>query len=115
MTVACLYTTVKNTSGVDNHFGFLPPHGVTLGADAEYSVAGDLVTRIANARDSERTMPSFEGCLDRTELVILHSPAVHLYDATTEEVKVLDLDNSTLGTIDPCWGRVSEDVVDDND
>jgi len=110
--LACLYTTVKNTSGAEQHFGFLGAHGVTLADGAEHSTAGDLVTRIASARDADRSFPAFETALDNTDIVILKTPAVHLYDATLDEVQVLALNNSTLGVVEPCWGHYfeSEDV-----
>ena len=112
MTLACLYTSVKNMSGSEMHFGFLPPYGVTLDAEEEYTVAGDLTTRIAMGRDRDRSFPSYEECLDDTDLVILKTPAVMLYDATDDVVRQLDVANDVVGTIEPCWGYYSEDGGD---
>ena len=108
MSLPCLYTTVQNTTGQSTYFGFLPPHGATLAADAQYSVAGDLVTRMVLTGGKMRAFQSFETALDAVKLVVVKTPAVHLYDATTEMVKVLSLNNNALGIVHPCWGWFSE-------
>ena len=103
----CLHTIVKNMSGVAMYFGFLPPHGVTLGAGAEFSVRGDLVTRLADAKDADRSFPSFQDALDATEIVIIQSPAVYLYDSVTDAVQQLNVKNRVVGVLEPCWGYFS--------
>lgn len=108
MTLPCLYTVVKNMAGLAMFFGFLPPHGVNLDDGEELAVPGDLTTRIASAKDSGRSFPSYEAALDATEIVIISSPSVFLYDSTIDAVKQLRLNNNTLGIIEPCWGYFSE-------
>lgn len=112
MTLPCLYTSVKNMAGHDLYFGFLPPHGVLLADGETLSVRGDLTTRIASARDADRAFPSFEECLDDTEIVILKTPAVVLYDETDEVVRELTVAGGELGVSEPCWGYYSEDGGD---
>jgi len=108
LSLPSLYTTIQNTSGASMYYGFLPPHGKTLAADEEYSIAGDLTTRIAMHKASARIFPSYESNLDAVKFVILKTPAVHLFDSTTQVVKLLMLDNKTLGTVHPDWGHFSE-------
>jgi hypothetical protein len=43
-------TLITNTSGGEKHFGFIPPHGVTLEDAAEHVVDGDLRTILAGGR-----------------------------------------------------------------
>ena len=106
--VGSLYTTIKNTSGAARYYGWLPPHGRELAEDEEVNVPGDLTTRLASNRDYGRAFKAFEADLDNTDIVILKTPAVHLYDSEDNNVKLLALNNATLGTIDPDWGYYSE-------
>jgi len=50
-------TKVTNVSGAERHFGYLPPHGVTLAAWEEVYYQGDLRTVLA-ARLKARTQPA---------------------------------------------------------
>jgi hypothetical protein len=103
MALTCLYTTVKCNVDGGAYFGFLPPFGVHLDEDEEYSFFGNLIDKIANRRDYQRVIPSFEESLNEEEISILSTPAVILQDAVTEDVKILALNNEALGTDDPCW------------
>lgn len=109
--LSCLYSVIRNTSGVPLHLGFLSQQGVTLAADEEYSVAGDLATRVASSRQADRSFPSLEAALDAVRIVLLRTPAVHLYDDTTSEIRALALSGGVLGTVEPCWGSYSESVA----
>jgi len=107
----CLYSSVKNTSGVRKRFGFLPPHGRELAADEEFTVYGDV--REAVIKDERvgcrRHIVAFEAAMARGDIQILNTPSPILLDATTNESKMLQLDGGTLGTTDPCWlNSVSE-------
>jgi hypothetical protein len=110
MTIPCLYTTLKNTSGVSKYFGFVR-QGVQLAANEEISYAGDISSFLAQSKQYDRVFPSFEAALDAVEIIILKTPAVHLYDATRAEVRVLSIANHVLGSIDPCWGTYSESTA----
>lgn len=113
-TLSCLYTYVKNMAGVRMHFGFLPAlnssisRGITLDDGEELAVPGDLNTRVAGLHDADRAFPAFEDALDETDIVILRSPAVHMYDLVRDQVFALRVNNGTLGVVDPCWGYYSE-------
>lgn len=93
-----LVTVVKNMSGASRFFGFLPPHGKRLAANASASVTGDLLTQI-NARQQTALYNS----LIAGDIEIVKTPAPHLYDATRSEIRVLKLNNNTLGHQDPSW------------
>lgn len=99
---------MRNTSGGSRYFGYFPPHGKTLADEEEYSVAGDLSTRIAAGKDYQRTFPAYESALADVRFVILRTPAVHLYDLATDVVQVIALRNDALGAVTPCWGTFSE-------
>ena len=103
MSLPCLYTTVKNISGASMHFGFLPPHGVTLAEDAELSLPGDLTTRLASQHNGARQFAALETALTDGLVSIIKTPAVIMYDPTAENSKQLALDTTVLGTVSTCW------------
>lgn len=107
----CLYSTVRNVSGVRRHFGFLPPKGKTLDANEEYSIIGDIVTITALSRQSfasgRRMQLSLERAVEAGELEIVQSPAVFIKDSVTDETKQLVLNSGTLAVEDPCWASSS--------
>jgi hypothetical protein len=103
----CLHTIVKNMQPLSVFFGFLPPHGVKLQPGEEYAIRGDLVTRIAVAKDADRNFPAFQRALDLTSLVIIHSPSVFLYDPVSDSVQQLSVKNRVAGVVEPCWGYFS--------
>ena len=43
-------TKVINTSGAEKHFGFLPPHGQTLGDNESVILDGDLRSVLGSGR-----------------------------------------------------------------
>lgn len=103
-----LYTTVRNTSGGEATFGFIPPHGKKLADDEDVTVFGDLWDRLhTGGRLNERLKDSLEAALLAGDVEIIKSPNVFLYDDTDDVVKQLSLDNGTLGTADPSWGGYS--------
>ena len=110
---SCLYTVVRNTSGVAQHFGYILnpgsylPRGVTLAAGEEVAIAGDLTTRLANCRTADRTFKSYENALSTGKLAILNTPDVHIYDNTLDTVKTLWVSNGVVGVTAPCWGTYS--------
>ncbi len=108
---SCLFTTVRNDSGVKKKFGFLPPHGRELDVDEEFTVFGSILEAVANARgdrvSSRRDMIAFEAAIERGDITILNTPAPILQDQTTGDIKMLRLNGGTLGVIDPCWSRES--------
>lgn len=103
MSLPCLYTTVKNISGASMHFGFLPPHGVTLADDAELSLPGDLTTRLASQHNGARQFAALESALTAQLVSITKTPAVILYDPADANSNQLALYDDALGLVTPCW------------
>lgn len=108
MDTSCLYSTVKNISGGTKKFGFLPPHGRELENNEEFTVFGDVRQQLGGNRGSERSVArrdnaAFEQAVNDGDLQILSTPTPILQDVTTEEPQMLELDNGTLSTVDPCW------------
>ena len=99
---ACLYTTVKNKTGKTRVFGFLGVRGMRLVADEIVTVRGDLVAKLGS-QTSARRFNALERSLLAESLEIQSTPAVHLYDAVSDDVKQLALSNDVLGVVDPCW------------
>ena len=78
-----VYTTVRNTSGRAQFFGFLGAHGVKLAANAEYSVPGDLAGKLAN-KTSKRQFDAFVRAVEDDLLMILKTPTPMATDAATD-------------------------------
>lgn len=104
---SCLFTVVKNTSGVRKKFGFLPPHGRDLAPDEEVAVFGDLFNAVGvlggDRRSSRRHLAALEAAIERGDLTVVKTPSVLLRDTVTGQVKALSLENGTLQAVDPCW------------
>lgn len=105
MDTTCLYSTVKNISGVAKRFGFLPPHGRRLAANEEFTVFGDIRQAIVRfERTTERrSITTFEAAIARGDIEIVQTPSPILQDVTTGASKMLELDSGVLSTVDPCW------------
>jgi len=106
----CLYSVLRNIGPSEKFFGFFPPHGKRLACGEEIAVWGDFQHWL-NTRPTpdERGRRSFEEALAGVNpvLVYVKSPAVHLFDETTDETKILTLNNGSFVAADPCWGTYS--------
>jgi len=103
----CLYSTVRNISTAEKFFGFLPPHGRRLACGEELSFFEDIQSWLYRNTPNERGRRSFEAALTDSVLVLVKTPAVHLFDPTRDETKILTLDNGSFIAADPCWGAYS--------
>lgn len=108
-TVTCLHTVVKNTSGEERIFGFLPPRGRKLAAGAEFSDMGSVVDwmqgRGGLSPVPEKQRKALARALINGDIEIKQTPAVALYDATATATQVLSLDDDTFLGVDPCWAE----------
>jgi len=110
--VECLYSTVRNISLSERFFGFLPPHGRRLACGEELTVWGDIqhwLTRFTpndRARRSLQVALAGDGTYDAA-LVLVNTPAVHLYDTVQDETKIITLSDGNVVIADPCWGSYS--------
>lgn len=103
---ACLYSTVKNASGREMVFGFLPPHGRRLAINEEFTVFGDIKQAIIRYERTEarRSIIAFEQAIIRGDLEIISTAAIILEDDSNPgSSKALKLTNGTLGTKAVCW------------
>lgn len=103
----CLYSTVRNISGVTKRFGFLPPHGRELDANEQFTVFGSVLESIQRG-NGDRGAPSrhitaFEAAVNQHLIEIMNTPAPIFYDTTNEEIQMLSLDGGVLSTVDVCW------------
>lgn len=108
MDVSCLYSTVKNVSGVAKTFGFLPPHGRTLARDEEFTVFGDVRQSLGGNQGGERSVQrrahaAFEAAVENGDLEILNTPSPVMQDTVTGQPKMLQLTSGSLSAVDPCW------------
>lgn len=108
MDTSCLYTTVKNTSGVTKVFGFLPPHGRTLANNEEFTVFGNIlqllgVNQGAGAGVARRSQAAFEAAVESGDLTVVQSPSQILKDISTGDSKMLQVDGGVIDAVDPCW------------
>lgn len=115
MNTACLYSTVKNTSGGRRKFGFLGAHGKELAANEEYTEFGDIRQNLQLQRvtkqASRRAIASFEQALLDGDLEIIATPSPILYDEANDESKALMVDTGALYMADPCWHSSSSSVA----
>lgn len=106
-----LYTTVRNMTEAERFFGFLPPHGRTLGAGEEFSFFGTLDGYLNRRVVRDRSRRSLETALANGTLSIIKTTGVILYDPTLDQSKRLDLDGRTLVVTDPSWGAYSSSDI----
>jgi len=108
---ACLYSTVRNIAASEKFYGFLPPHGKRMACGEELAVWGDIQHWLTRFTPNERERRSLEYALDNDYLVVVNTPAVHLFDDTLDETKILTLDNGSFAAADPCWGAYSSEAI----
>jgi len=110
----CLYSTVRNIALTEKFFGFLPPHGRRLACGEELTVWGDIQHWLTRFTPNDRARRSLQVALagDSTyakTLALVKTPAVHLFDSTIDETRILTLDNGSAVFADPCWGSYSSE------
>lgn len=115
-TAECLYSTVRNVATTTRFFGFLPPHGRRLACGEEVTVFGNIQAWLQRFTPNDRAKRSLQEALTPTDgssrsLVIVNTPAVHLFDATLDITRILVLDNGSFATADPCWGQYSSSSI----
>lgn len=108
MDTSCLYSTVKNVSGVTKTFGFLPPHGRTLDNNEEFTVFGDIRQNLGGNQGAERSVQrranaAFEAAVESGDLEVLQTPSPILQDTATAAPKMLQVTSGSLSVVDPCW------------
>lgn len=108
MDVTCLFSVVKNTSGLRKRFSVLPPHGVELDANEEYTVFGSVLEALQRSSVTGRAnSDAFTRLVDAGDLEIRALPKPILTDEGTDEVKMIELLDGELILRDPCWTSLS--------
>lgn len=102
----CLFTKIKNISGGTLVCSFLPPHGATLAANADYSVFGDLMSLFQTPSGivDLRRKAAFEAALKAGQLAIISLPMPMFYDATLTKTSGIKIDNGTVTIVNECYG-----------
>ena len=102
-----LYSTVKNVSGKQMTFGFLPPHGVTLANNATFTVFGDIREAISSGRRSaaRRNLIAFANAIEDGKLQITSTPPPIFTNPTNGLVRTLQVTGvgHTVGAAVPSW------------
>lgn len=101
----CYGSTVRNTSGVERRFGFLPPHGAKLSAGGVYHVFGNVFEAVGRGdrATDQRHHQALADAIDRGDIEVTSTPSIILTDTGTDAVKQITLHNGTLSAADPCW------------
>ena len=89
-TSGCLFSILKNTSGGTKHFGFLPPHGVTLTDNQEISVFGDVYAAVYRngGHKGLRAQNSLAQALADGDLEIISTPCAIVYDVDDASYRI---------------------------
>lgn len=109
--ITCLQTKVRNMSGKEAFFGFLPPHGKRLASGEEYSYFGGVDT-LYSSITKKRHRTALQNAVNNGKIVIVQTPTPHYYDATLDVTKILAVQNSVVNDVDPCWGDYSSSITD---
>jgi len=101
---SCLMSVLRNTSGVEMFFGFIPAHGRRLAAAEEISVFGNILEAVNRGdRSGNRHMNALLDSLDRGDITIVSTPAPVLFDETLQTSHILGIDNGNVVISDVCW------------
>lgn len=106
--LTCIFSTVRNISGVKKNFPFLPPHGRELAVDEEITIFGNVLESLSRSNDrfGTRDQDAFQETLKRDWLEIRNTPAPIFTDEVTtgdDAVKTLGINTGSVVVNDPCW------------
>lgn len=107
----CMQTKVRNMSGAEAFFGFLPPHGKRLASGEEYTYFGSPDTLYASIT-KKRHRTALQNALTDGKIVIVSTPSPIAYDATLDVSKAIGVNNGSASVSDPCWGAYSSSITD---
>lgn len=107
-------STLVNTSGVRQYFDFLPPGGVYLEANEEFSYTGsiyDWIRRSGNGGVRQKMITALDYCIAQGLCEIKADPDLILFDTTLGKSKKLVSDNGNLQLRDPSVPTVDANIV----
>jgi hypothetical protein len=96
-----LYSTVLNSSGKQAVFSFIPPHGRTMAANEQLTVAGNIIDRLA-VKTSKRQFKALERAMAAGLLTIISTPGQFVYDGSAK-IQVVGVKTGALGMVDPIY------------
>jgi hypothetical protein len=104
-TQGCLFSTIKNTSGGEKHFGFLPPHGKTLDANEEITVFGDIANLVRRnaGHHNLRAQNALAQAIADGDLTVVSTPCVIVYDEADLASYRIGSNNATFEVYEPNW------------
>jgi hypothetical protein len=94
-----LLSTLKNTSGIEAPFGYIPPHGRRLAVNETLTVFGNIADRIV--AKGARAEAAFIRDLGSGALTVLSTPSPVFNQAGAP--KIINDAAGTLGVVDPSW------------
>ena len=100
------YSIVKNVSGAERHFSFLPNGGRTLANNEEYSFYGDIRQEVGRkagteASSARRDRDAFLRAVSGGLLRVVSTPRPIVYDTTLAKSAILRVNNGAVSVIDP--------------
>lgn len=106
--LTCIYSTLRNISGVAKNFPFLPPHGRSMAVDEEVTVFGNILEALTRSNDrfGKTDQDAFEEALRRDWLEIRNTPSPIFTDEVTtgdDAVKTIAINTGSVVVNDPCW------------
>lgn len=103
--LTCLFSTVKNVSGITMNFPFLPPHGRSLTNNEEVTIFGSILEAVTRSNDrfGKRDQQGLQDALEKDWLEIRNTPAPILTDEVDGDLKTIGLNTGALVLNDPCW------------
>ena len=105
----CLYSEVKNISGVSKTFSFIPPHGVTLANNATHFVFGNILDVARQA--GRRVEVALAAAIDAQYLEIVQLPAPIIKTPAGTPKTIAIANNGTVTATDPCFIDTSSSTV----
>jgi hypothetical protein len=107
MSADCLLkTTVKNISGSTRRFSFLPPLGVSLANNQEFTAPGtinDWCKRTLRSSQPDRLRREVEHALEEGWIEIISTPVPFLRDETADSTHVIGVDDGEFLIKTPCY------------
>jgi hypothetical protein len=113
MSLACLYTKVRNISGATRYFDYLPPHGRRLAADEEMSIPSELLPWMNRGGINMRKLRGFASDLEDCQIAVLQTPEQHCHvtgeDGLSDDVRCVTIHRDPTTSEDEvvavaaCW------------
>ena len=109
--VQCVMTRVRNISGHNRTYAYLPHNGKTLLSGEEHWFPGSIFEIVAK---NQRFHDSLMADLQAGKIAVHQTPTPHYWDERDDTVRILKIDDQTVLVDDPCHGHyISSGAVED--